>query len=148
MATAKVNPTPSCPRHGIKFIFYQKGICYCTAPTPGELSSKCFYHPTAKGDSSYLGIDTDKIKPDVMKLLRRDLEVKKRNKIRDSKKYIKKDGYVPTEIRSQKDPAMAGSRNSRRKDGTDKTISSGLVYAPTEDEDDLGETGDSLEYDT
>ena len=98
MATPKVNPNSSCPRHGTKHIHYEKGVCYCAVPTPGELSSKCFYHPTARGDSSYLKPDTDKVKPDVMARLREDREVKKRNKIRDSKKYKKKEEYVWSNI--------------------------------------------------
>lgn len=39
-----------CPRHGNKFLHTDgHGAIYCLAPTPGELSSKCFYHPTKNG---------------------------------------------------------------------------------------------------
>lgn len=34
-----------CPRHGTKYLVTEDSIVYCGAPTPGEISDKCFYHP-------------------------------------------------------------------------------------------------------
>lgn len=34
-----------CPRHGSEFMITDGGAVYCIAPTPGEISSKCFFHP-------------------------------------------------------------------------------------------------------
>jgi len=35
----------SCPKHGSKYMTKEGASWYCAAPTPDEISSKCFYHP-------------------------------------------------------------------------------------------------------
>lgn len=34
-----------CPKHGNEYMIKDGASYYCGAPTPGQLSSKCFYHP-------------------------------------------------------------------------------------------------------
>ncbi len=44
---ARSKNTGCCPRHGVKYMTREGASFYCGAPTPGEISKKCFYHPNA-----------------------------------------------------------------------------------------------------
>ena len=89
-----------CPRHGTEYIHSDgHGAIYCIAPTPGELSSRCFYHPvkTQKGGFKEPPEDTDR-KPDVIKAVFSEYEHHK--ELKEKRRVKSKEYYVQARIRS------------------------------------------------
>jgi len=69
----------SCPKHGTKYMIKEGASYYCGAPTPGEISNKCFYHPnhTRNSERKYYKEkkaqeDADNVIPNVMEVLAKE----------------------------------------------------------------------------
>ena len=75
----------ACPRHGDKFMASEGAAYYCAAPTPGELTKKCFYHPVNHPkETKKLQMkmkEEAKGKPDLWKVLQKEWELHKKSKV-------------------------------------------------------------------
>lgn len=141
------NISIECPRHGIKYIVTELGgVRYCSAPTPGELTAKCFYHPTNRCAIPKERIDTDTKQPDVFRAMEQEWEMHKKFKVINRENMQKRRiDYVPAEIQSPGEILMASSRNTKRKDGPDKKLPALTYESIVEDDDDISEAGNFLE---
>lgn len=135
------NKTLSCPRHGIKYmVTFNAGVRYCAAPTPGELSSKCFFHPTSKYAPFKVVVDNDPVKPNVIKSLEHEYEMHKKYKATNRLKMRKRrEENVPAEIQSQRKTSMESSRNSKGENGSDKGLPPLTLESLIEDDDEFTE---------
>lgn len=142
------NISTGCPGHGTEYMVTALGgVRYCGAPTPGELSSKCFYHPTTKFNPYNGKIDNDPVQPDVFRAMESEWDMHKRYKVinREKMRSQRKDIDVPTEIQSPEEILVAGSRNPKRKDGLDKRLPVLTYESVVADDDDITEDGNFLE---
>ena len=85
----------SCPIHGDKYMAKEGAAYYCAAPTPGEMSSKCFYHPRASHPKEAKRIikkraEEKKGTPNFWKVMEDEWKRKKENRKKAIAAYNKK----------------------------------------------------------
>lgn len=75
----------NCPKHGTKYIIKDGASYYCGAPTPGEMFSRCFYHPNVSHPKETKMImkrrqAEDKSKPNLWKIMEEEWKRHKKNR--------------------------------------------------------------------
>lgn len=140
------NLTGSCPRHGSRFMVTEKsGVKYCAAPTPGELTAKCFFHPTSKYAPNKDKIDNDPAEPNVLRAIEHEWEKHKQYKQDNKERMRKGRSDVQSEIQPSGEVLVESSRNTKRKNGINKELPALTYESIVEDDDDIPEDGDFLE---
>ena len=77
----------TCPKHGSKFMKQEGASYYCVASTPGEISSRCFYHPTSYHPKDTIAMkkkreqERRESKPDLFKTMMKEWQLHKKNKV-------------------------------------------------------------------
>ena len=84
-----------CPRHGSAFMKQEGASYYCEAPTPGEISKKCFYHPTNNHPKELETIAKKRAKerkgkPNLWKVMEEEWRRNKENRIKSRDKFRQK----------------------------------------------------------
>ena len=69
----KSNP---CPKHGKDYLVKENHTVYCYAPTPGEMTDRCFFHVNSSGFRSHFDDNKKYVTPPAE---RRSLKYKGQN---------------------------------------------------------------------
>lgn len=84
--------TGICPKHGAKFMKREGASYYCVAPTPGEVSSRCFYHPSSYHPKDTIAMkkkreqERRESKPNLFKTMMREWQLHKEGKVKSRDK--------------------------------------------------------------